>query len=125
MTTPTTSLPPVAWDVAVETARLKEQHANRLVVERLAEELSLPAPTIVARPELVYVSVADPDELVEWLGALGGEIQRSAVFEGVQLWSLRTFALPSSSGSRVPVRVSVPVPVGESVMPELLRAVAS
>lgn len=105
-------------------ARLAAQSDNHAAVESMLNYLTLPAPTMVARHDAVYVNVADADDLLPWLAALGGEIHRSAEFEGVQLWTLRTFTPPTGNGSRVPIRVSVPLPMGESVMPELLQAVA-
>ena len=104
--------------------RLRAQSDNRNAFEAMQNYMALPAPTFVARHDVVYVSVADADDLLPWLSELGGEIHRSAEFEGVQLWTLHTFTPPTGDGSRIPIRVSVPLPMGESVMPELLEAVA-
>ncbi|MGW1979184.1 hypothetical protein [Streptomyces sp. NPDC001889] len=120
--TATVSLPSAWTAQAAEALRAAADH--RAAITAMLGYLPLPAPTVVARPEAVYVSVAKADDLGCWLEALGGEIHRSVPFEGVQLWSLRTFTPPGASGARVPIRVSVPLPVGESVMPELARALA-
>lgn len=105
--------------------RLAAISDNRTAVESLLSYASLPAPTVISRPEAVYVSVADADDLVPWLDLLGGVVRKAAPFDGLELWSLTTFTPPGSSGVRVPVRVSVSVPVGETLMHEIVSAVAA
>ncbi|MFE7105584.1 hypothetical protein ACFU98_10840 [Streptomyces sp. NPDC057575] len=106
-------------------ARLAVISDNRAVVESLLNYEDLPAPTVIARPEAVYVSVADADDLLPWLNRLGGVVHRAPAWAGLELWSLTTFTPPGSSGVRVPVRVSVSVPAGETLMHEIVSAVAA
>lgn len=98
---------------------------NRHAVEALLDYTPLPAPKMTPRPDGVFVSVADLDDLGEWLQALGGRIRRGPVFEGVAVWTLHTETAPRADGSSVAVRVSVPVLVDESVMPYIRSAVAA
>lgn len=88
---------------------------NRFAVECLTDRLGLPAPTIVTRSDVVFVMVADVDDLGVWLDVLGGAIRVTPSVDGVELWTLHTRTEPRSDGSTVPVRVSVPVPAGELV----------
>ena len=98
---------------------------NRLAVEAMLDYRPLPAPTLIARPDAVYVSVADLDDLGVWLDALGGSIRITSAAEGLELWTLRTLTPRRGDGSRVLVRVSVPVPMGESVQDSIRQAVAA
>lgn len=98
---------------------------NRLVVESMLGYLPLPAPTVIARADAVFVTVADLDDLGAWLSELGGRIHRSSAADGLELWTLLTLTPPSRAHGRVPVRVSVPVPMGEQVMDYIRAAVAA
>ncbi|MCX5431919.1 hypothetical protein OHU11_30165 [Streptomyces sp. NBC_00257] len=98
---------------------------NRSAVESLLNYEDLPAPTVISRPEAVYVSVADADDLLPWLNLLGGVVHRAPAWAGLELWSLTTFTPPGSSGVRVPVRVSVTVPTGEQLLHGIVSAVAA
>ncbi|MFJ1695746.1 hypothetical protein ACIOHC_11430 [Streptomyces sp. NPDC088252] len=106
-------------------ARLAAISDNRAAVESLLNYEDLPAPTVISRPDAVYVSVADADDLLPWLSLLGGVVRKAPSFDGLELWSLTTFTPPGSSGVRVPVRVSVSVPTGETLMNEIVSAVAA
>lgn len=97
---------------------------NRHAVEALLGYLHLPAPTIVARPDAVHVTVADVDDLGAWLYALGGVVRRGPVCEGAALWTLHTQTPQRGDRSSVAVRVHVPVVVGEDVLHEIRAAVA-
>lgn len=98
---------------------------NRIAIEAMLDYLPLPAPTVIPRAEAVFVTVADVDDLGEWLRELGGKIHRSSAADGLELWTLLTETPPSRARGRVPVRVSVPVPMGESVMDYIRAAVAA
>lgn len=98
---------------------------NRLAVEALLGYLPLPAPTLIARPDAVFITVADVDDLGEWLSALGGVVHRTSAADGLELWTLVTSTPERDDGSSVKVRVSVPVPMGEQVMDEITAAVAA
>lgn len=106
-------------------ARLAAISDNRGAVESLLNYENLPAPTVISRPDAVYVSVADADDLLPWLSLLGGVVRKAPAWAGLELWSLTTFTPPTSSGVRVPVRVSVSVPAGETLMHEIVSAVAA
>ncbi|NUP73205.1 MAG: hypothetical protein HOQ07_00915 [Sinomonas sp.] len=98
---------------------------NRIAVESMLNYLPLPAPTIIARQDAVYVMVADLDDLGEWLRERGGRIHRSSAADGLELWTLLTSTPERADGSSVLVRVSVPVPMGEMVQDEIAAAVAA
>jgi len=96
---------------------------NRLAVQVAIDYLALPAPTLVARPTVVYVTLADVDDLGQWVHALGGEVRRGPEIDGASLWTLRTRTPVRGDGSTVAIRVHVPVVAGEDVMAELYAAV--
>ncbi|MBW5420242.1 hypothetical protein GKQ77_01485 [Streptomyces sp. BG9H] len=98
---------------------------NRVAVEAMLDHLPLPAPTVIPRAEAVFVTVADLDDLGEWLQQQGGTIHVSSAGDGLELWTLLTSTPARSDGSSVPVRVSVPVPMGEQVMGFIRAAVAA
>lgn len=98
---------------------------NRLSVEALVSRTGLSAPTMIARPDAVFVAVADVDDLEAWLDALGGRIHVSSAADGLELWTLVTKTEPRSDGSSVAVRVSVPLPMGEMVQDHVRAAVAA
>ncbi|WP_329032205.1 hypothetical protein OIE71_04500 [Streptomyces sp. NBC_01725] len=95
---------------------------NRLSVQVLIDAYGLPAPTVVARPLVVHVSVADPDDVAAWMYALGGEIRRGIEIDGASLWTLRTQTPVRGDGSTVAIRVHVPVVAGEDVVAALRGA---
>ncbi|MFI9079175.1 hypothetical protein ACIGW8_22345 [Streptomyces sioyaensis] len=97
---------------------------NRIAVESLLDATSLPAPVIVPGPDRVHVTVADIDDLAEWVLARGGRVLVSPQFEGVRTYVLITYTDQRADGSRVEVRVSCAVPEGAAVMPEISAAVA-
>jgi hypothetical protein len=98
---------------------------NRIAVESMLDYLPLPAPTMIPRADAVFITVADLDDLGVWLRELGGRIHVSSAGDGLELWTLLTETPPSRARGRVPVRVSVPVPMGESVMHYIRAAVAA
>ncbi|MFF1498661.1 hypothetical protein ACFVZR_01985 [Streptomyces sp. NPDC058316] len=97
---------------------------NRLAVQVVIDGFALPAPTLVARPDAVHITLADVDDLAQWLYALGGEVRRGIELDGASLWTLRTQTPRGLNGSTVPVRVHVPVVAGEDVLAELHSAVS-
>ncbi|MFF9894911.1 hypothetical protein [Streptomyces longispororuber] len=98
---------------------------NRVAVEAMLDYLPLPAPTMIPRADAVFVTVADLDDLGEWLRARGGTIHVSSAADGLELWTLLTATPLRADGSAVPVRVSVPVPMGEQVMDHIRAAVSA
>lgn len=104
---------------------LAAQSDNRTAFESMQNYMALPAPTYIARPEAVFVSVPDADDLLPWIFELGGVIHKSPAFEGVELWTLHTQTPADGRGHRGEIRVSVPLPVGEPVMPEVAQAVSA
>ncbi|WP_309029025.1 hypothetical protein [Streptomyces alfalfae] len=98
---------------------------NRVAVEAMLDHLPLPAPTVIPRAEAVFVTVADLDDLGAWLQQRGGIVHVSSAGDGLELWTLLTATPKRRDGSSVPVRVSVPVPMGESVMHFIRAAVAA
>lgn len=117
MITQTTYRPPVTTLGAISD--------NRLAVEAMLDSLALPCPTLVSRPDAVYVTVTDVDDLGVWLCERGGDIHVSTAFEGVELWTLHTETPKRANGSPVAVRVSVPVLAGEPVMDYIRAAVTA
>ncbi|MEU6279789.1 hypothetical protein [Streptomyces sp. NPDC047028] len=116
MTTETT-VPPVS--------ELAQTSDNRIAVEVMLDYLALPAPSVTARPDAVYVSVADVDDLGAWLTARGGRVHVHPAGDGVELWTLLTSSPERADGSSVPIRVSAPVPAGEVVLGYIVAAVAA
>ncbi|GGU12888.1 hypothetical protein [Streptomyces violascens] len=115
MSTKTTHRPPATrWGAISD---------NRLAVEAMLDSLPLPCPTLISRPDAVYVTVADVDDLGVWLRACGGTIRVSPEFGGVELWMLHTETPERTDGSTVAVRVCVPVLADESVMHDIRAAV--
>ncbi|MGC5531628.1 hypothetical protein [Streptomyces sp. SR-10] len=96
---------------------------NRLAVQTAIDGFGLPAPTMVARPEAVHITLADPDDLARWMYALGGTIRRGIEIYGASLWTLHT-ETPARPGGAVRILVHVPVVSGEDVLAELRPAVA-
>ncbi|MEU6527835.1 hypothetical protein ABZ869_01420 [Streptomyces sp. NPDC046928] len=105
--------------------RYEQTSDNRIAVEAMLGYLPLPAPTMIARADAVFVTVTDVDDLGQWLRELGGKIHRSSAADGLELWTLLTLTPPSRRRERVRVRVSVPVPMGENVMDYIRAAVAA
>nr|WSS66783.1 hypothetical protein OG284_36795 [Streptomyces sp. NBC_01177] len=96
---------------------------NRLAVQTVIDNLALPAPTLVARPDAVHITLADVDDLGQWMYALGGEIRRGIEIAGASLWTLHTETPVRLNGGRVRILVHVPVVSGEDVLAELRTAV--
>lgn len=96
---------------------------NRLGAQVAIDYLALPAPTLVARPTVVHVTVADVDDLAQWVHALGGEVRRGIEMDGASLWTLRTETPVRGDGSTVAIRVHCPVVAGEDVIAEMYAAV--
>ncbi|MGK5731402.1 hypothetical protein [Streptomyces sp. URMC 124] len=97
---------------------------NSNAVQVMVDGSRLPAPAIIGRADAVYIAVADVDDLGEWLAVLGGEIHVSPSYEGIELWTLHTYTPIRGDGSRVSIRVSVPLPAHELVMDDILAAVS-
>lgn len=96
---------------------------NRLAVQVVIDGFALPAPTLVARPGAVHITLADVDDLGQWLYALGGEVRRGIEIAGASLWTLYTDTPVRPNGSTVAIRVHVPVVSGEDVLAEIRGAV--
>lgn len=107
--------PPPAWVLSRD---------NEFTTRALLDYTPLPAPTLVGRPDAVYVTVADVDDLALWLGALGGTVHVSDPFEGLRMWVLHT-RITRTNGSTVPVRVSAAAVADEPVLAEIRKAVAA
>lgn len=98
---------------------------NRIAVEAVLSGSALPAPSVVPCPDMVHVTVADPDDLAIWLYELGGTVHRQPPHEGVALWTLRTHTPTRADGTAVAIAVHALVIDGASVLHEIERAVAS
>ncbi|MYT56911.1 hypothetical protein GTW29_09260 [Streptomyces sp. SID7834] len=96
---------------------------NRLAVQAVIDNLSLPAPTMVARPDAVHIAVASVEDLAQWMFALGGTVRRGIEISGASLWTLHTITPVRLDGTTVAIRVHVPVVSGESVLAEVRTAV--
>lgn len=95
---------------------------NRLAAQTVIDGFGLPAPTMVARPDAVHITLADPDDVGQWMYALGGTIRRGIEIYGASLWTLHT-ETPARPGGAVRILVHVPVVSGEDVLAELRSAV--
>lgn len=106
-------------------AQLMEQqreNRSRFEVYRGMTGEQLPAPVVVATPDRVYVTVADADDLAQWLAACGGYTRRSAPFDGMQTWTLHLVSGGWADGRAVRVQITAVVQEHEPVMHELLGA---
>ncbi|MFJ9029756.1 hypothetical protein ACIRQP_14730 [Streptomyces sp. NPDC102274] len=77
-----------------------------------------------ARHDAVRIVSPEIDVLAAWLDEMGGTVSRLPVGDLV-LWTLRTQTEPWDDGSRAVVLVSVLLLDDESVMPEIVAAVAA
>lgn len=98
---------------------------NRVAVEATLDHLSLPAPTRVARPDVVHITVPDVDDLGAWVYALGGEVRRGPSTDGAALWTLHTETPVRGDGSTVEILVHAVVVDGDSVLVDVRRAVSA
>ncbi|MFF7365664.1 hypothetical protein [Streptomyces sp. NPDC008125] len=92
---------------------------NRLAAQTVIGTFGLPAPTLVARPDAVHISLADVDDVAQWMYALGGTMRRGIEIDGASLWTLHTETPRRGNGSTVRILVHVPVVSGEAVLAEL------
>ncbi|MFF1756176.1 hypothetical protein [Streptomyces sp. NPDC058266] len=98
---------------------------NRLAVESMLGYLALPAPTLVARPDAVHITVDDVDDLAAWVFALGGTVHRGPSTDGAALWTLRTATPTRGDGSTVAILVHAAVVDGDDVLVDVRRAVSN
>jgi hypothetical protein len=99
---------------------------NRFAVDAFLGYTQLPRIGSTPRPDAVYVTVADVDDLEPWLSRLGGIVHvNESAREGLQLWTLHTATPPRRDGSQVPIRVSAVVVSGASVLSGVQSAVAA
>ncbi|MFI7010024.1 hypothetical protein [Streptomyces sp. NPDC050145] len=98
---------------------------NRHAVETTLSYLALPAPTLVARPDAVHITVNDVDDLSAWMFHLGGEIHRGPSADGASLWTLSTTTPARANGSTVAILVHAAVVDGDAVLVDVRRAVAN
>jgi hypothetical protein len=96
---------------------------NRLAVQTLIDRLDLPAPTLVARADVVHICLADVDDFGKWVHALGGSIERGVTNGGASTWTLSTFTPLRADLTAVRVRVHCTVVDGEDVIADLYGAV--
>ncbi|MFI5525036.1 hypothetical protein [Streptomyces platensis] len=115
---------PVPLSAVPAGRRFEATSDNRIAVEALIDSTRLMAPVLVPSPDRVHVTVADIDDLAEWMLFRGGRVLVSREFEGVRTYVLITHTDRRADGSRVEVRVSCAVPEGAAVMPEIAAAVA-
>lgn len=106
---------------AEQMERQRENRRRFEVYRDMAGE-QLPAPVVVATHERVYVTVADTDDLVQWLTVYGGTVRRSAPFDGMQTWTLHQAATGWSDGRDVPVQIAAVAYEGTPVMHDLIDA---
>lgn len=112
---------PIPLTFAQQMERQRENRSRFETYKDMTGE-QLPAPVVVATPDRVYVTVADADDLVEWLTVYGGTAHRSAAFDGMQMWTLHQVSSGWSDGREVPVQISAVVQEDELVYGALLEA---
>lgn len=98
----------------------KRENRRRFEVYRDMAGEQLPAPVVVATPDGVFVTVADTDDLVQWLTVYGGTTHCGPVFDGMQTWTLHQEVTGWSDGRVVPVQITAVVHEDEPVMHDLL-----
>ncbi|MCX5562767.1 hypothetical protein [Streptomyces sp. NBC_00038] len=97
-----------------------------VAVESTVSYLNLPTarPPIV-RDDAVHVVVVDGEQFAAWVFALGGDVNRAPQIDGASLWSLRTETPARGDGSKVAIRVHVPLVHDEFVPAEFRGAVSA
>lgn len=93
---------PAAWRASY--ARISD---NRITFEtwRTLQDSDLPVPTVESRPEGVYVTLSDIDDLVWWFETAGGVVERGPEFAGQRPWVLRINTGPEHRSLMVQVSV--------------------
>lgn len=99
--------------------------ANRVAVNAILGHLDLPAPTLVASPDAVHVTVVDVDDLGRWVLALGGTVHQGPATDGAAVWTLHTATPARRDGATTAIRVHAVVVDGEEVLVEVRQAVAN
>lgn len=98
------------------------QRDNATAVQALIDRTCLPAPTVVAQPDMVHVVLADVDDLDLWRSELDGRVRADVTPWRTVEWTL--FAqLPATSRRGVVLVVvhALAVP-GQDVLPSLRDA---
>jgi hypothetical protein len=112
---------PIPLTFAQQMERQRENRSRFEIYKDMTGE-QLPAPVVVATPQRVYVTVADTDDLVEWLTVYGGAVHRGPVFDGMQTWTLHQVSSGWSDGRDVPVQITAVAQEDEPVYGALLEA---
>ena len=92
--------------------RVWQARRNDTEINAFLGYANVPKTTVKAAADGVYVTVTSPDDLAQWMYALGGEIQVGAAAGGFKTWVLHT-VLRCSDRRRLPVHVAVVVPADE------------
>ncbi|MFI6530464.1 hypothetical protein [Streptomyces uncialis] len=97
---------------------------NGDAVQVLIDRTGLPAPTMVPRPDVVHVMVADVDDMAPWLAELGGRVTVSNA-SGVSTWTLRTGLAATRRRAAVRIEVHAVAVDGQHVLSALRSARAA
>lgn len=103
----------------------QRENRSRFEIYRTMTGEELPAPVVVPTPERVFVTVADTDDLLQWLAVYGGAAHRSSPFDGMHTWTLHQVSDGWTDGHQVPVQISCVAQEDEPVMHELLDALVA
>ncbi|MGW4670144.1 hypothetical protein [Streptomyces sp. NPDC004324] len=102
-------------------ARIRD---NGDAVQVLIDRTGLPAPTLIAQPDVVHVMLADIDDMAPWLAELGGRVVVDGA-PGCQAWTLVTELERTRRRAAVTVQVHALTVAGQDVLPALRSAVAA
>lgn len=106
--------------------RLQQTSDNRITFDTWMTFLPgerLPAPSVDVRHDGVFVTVADLDDLAQWVFEFGGPVHLGPIFEGLRVWTLHVAT--GVEARNLPVRVSAVGLADADVMDHLRKAVAA
>lgn len=111
--------------VAPFAERMAARERHEVEFEVTTNIRSLPASPHTVTDDAVLVFATNIDVLAAWLYELNGTITLHDTGIGVTTWVLRTRTDVDPEAPGFPVLVSVSLPTGEQVMPEIAAAVVS
>lgn len=95
------------------------QRDNATAVQALIDRTGLPAPTVVARPDMVHVVLADVDDLALWRAELDGRVRADVTPWQTVEWTLFAQLAATRRRGVVLVVVHALAVSGQDVLPSL------
>lgn len=98
------------------------QRDNATAVQALIDRTKLPAPTVVAQPDMVHVVLADVDDLAVWRAELDGRVRADETPWQTVEWTLFAQLEATSRRGAVLIVVHALAVPGQDVLPALRNA---